>query len=137
MEFDPTTQLRSRKLRATPHRIALWEALSKKHAPATAEDMHREVDADLVTIYRNLQSLVAAGLVREVRFKDTTVRYEIVHGGHHHHIVCTGCGVVDELPECTITSLEKPVLQASEKFVSIDEHSLEFFGTCRACASLI
>jgi Fe2+ or Zn2+ uptake regulation protein len=125
--------LRKSGLRATPKRIALLSALQASRAPRTAEELHAAVKSDLVTIYRNLQSLTDAGIVNEVRFKDASVRYEFAHG-HHHHIVCTSCGVIEELEACATSSLEREALNASSRFSRIDEHSLEFFGTCTRCA---
>lgn len=125
--------LRKNGLRATPQRIALLRALERAHKPQTAEELHAKTDADLVTIYRNLQSLAAAGVVREVRFKDASVRYELSHG-HHHHIVCTSCGVIEELESCDTSSLDRQTLEASKKFSRINEHALEFFGLCKSCA---
>lgn len=127
--------LRERGLKATRGRIALLEALFDAARPVSAEDMHSRVNSvDLVTVYRTLQSLVEASVVREVRFKDSVVRYEVAESMHHHHLVCIGCGDVDELPDCNLNSLEFMALKQSKKFVSIDEHSLEFFGTCVQCA---
>ena len=126
------TILKEAKLRATPKRVALLSALQSARSPRTAEELHKAVKSDLVTIYRNLQSLVGAGIVSEVRFKDSSVRYELAHG-HHHHIVCTGCGAVEELDGCDNSPLESQALRASERFSRIEEHALEFFGVCKSC----
>ncbi len=128
--------LRARGIRPTPRRTALLDTLSRTSIPITAEMLHKCVPKmDLVTVYRTLESLVAARLVREVRFKDAIVRYEIAEEHrHHHHLVCTRCGTVDELPECDLQQLENTVLRRSKKFARVDEHSLEFFGTCVSCA---
>lgn len=126
-------QLRAKGLRATPKRILLLAALERAHKPQTAEELHAKVKSDLVTVYRNLQSLVTAGIVSEVRFKDASVRYEISHG-HHHHIVCTTCGAIEELDACPTSSLETEALRASSRFSRVEEHALEFFGVCRSCA---
>lgn len=125
--------LRKSGLRATPKRVALLTVLKGSHEPRTAEELHAKVHSDLVTIYRNLKSLVAAGIVSETRFKDSTVRYELAHG-HHHHVVCTRCGLVEELHGCNNAPLERQALHASRKFQRINEHALEFFGVCRSCA---
>lgn len=124
--------LKARGLRATPKRVALLGILQKAAHPMTAEEMHVNVRADLVTVYRNLQNLVRAGIVHEVRFKDSSVRYEFSHG-HHHHVVCTSCGIIEELAACDVSALQKNALRTSG-FSAINEHSLEFFGLCRACA---
>jgi Fe2+ or Zn2+ uptake regulation protein len=128
--------LRAKGVRPTRRRIALFDALRAYARPVAADELQVrvKVQTDLVTVYRALESFVTAGLAREVRFKDATIRYEIVEGvHHHHHVVCTGCGTVDELPNCDIRSLEKAALRTSEKFTSIHEHTLEFFGTCVSC----
>lgn len=127
--------LRKKGLRATPHRVALLGTLATANTPKTAEELFgRMKSMDLVTVYRNLESLRAAGLVNEVRFKDTNVRYEISDGdSHHHHLVCTSCGLVAELDECDLRPFEKQALKKSGKFASVEEHSLEFYGTCIAC----
>ncbi len=132
--MDGRMLLRSRKLRATPKRIRLLEVLHRLERPLAVETLHAQVKGmDLVTVYRTMQAFVRAGLVREVRFKDAVVRYEFAHGHHHHHLVCTGCGVVEEIEACDVTQLEKNVLKYSQSFTSISEHALEFFGLCKKC----
>lgn len=128
--------LRRVNIRATPRRIAILEQLLKGKRPLSAEALHARVkDADLVTIYRTLEQLHTKGIVRDIRFKDGVARYEFAHGSHHHHhLVCTKCGQIDELPECDVRSLEKTALAASKRFKSVEEHALEFFGTCVTCA---
>ncbi len=126
-------------LRATPARIALLGALATAQKPKSAEELHARVaKGDLVTVYRNVQSLVKVKAAREVRFKDGVVRYEFNDGEafHHHHVVCTRCGVIDELPHCDMPAIEKSALKAARSFSVISEHTLEFFGTCRTCAKV-
>lgn len=128
-------ELKVKGLRPTPRRLALVDALKAAKTPKTVDELRMRLkDVDLVTIYRNLQLLVEAGLVREVRFKDASVRYELAGGEHHHHLVCTSCGKVDELEGCNVSLFEKKALRQTERFATINEHSLEFFGTCVACA---
>lgn len=137
MSWKPPTSelLRGRGIRPTPRRVMLLDALIAFARPVSAEELFARVKkADLVTVYRTLESFAHSGLVREVRFKDTTVRYELAEKNHHHHLVCTNCGIVDELPECDLRSLEAAVLKRSKKFRSLEEHALEFFGTCVSCA---
>lgn len=114
--------------------MGIFEAIAVARGPISAEAIHERVDADLVTVYRTLEHFFAAGLIREVRFKDDTVRYEVAEASHHHHVVCTRCGIIDELENCNVRALEKSALGCSRRFASIDEHQLEFFGTCVSCA---
>lgn len=135
MSGQPPTEriLRNAGVRPTPRRIAVFDALAGGDV-ASADDLHKRVKSDLVTVYRALEIFVEKGLVREVRFKDGIVRYEIAKKSHHHHIVCTRCGRVDELPHCDMHTIEKQALRESRHFARVEEHSLEFFGTCTSCA---
>ncbi len=126
--------LKEKGLRATPGRLALLTTLEKTMTPISAEELHaRTGSIDIVTVYRTLQSLVQAGLAREVRFKDASVRYEYAHMTHHHHLVCTRCNSIEELPECDLSDLESTVLRNAKRFASVEEHALEFFGICTTC----
>lgn len=125
--------LASAPFRATPKRIALMAVLQKAGQPLSAEVLHSQMqEIDLVTVYRNLQEFLKAGIVHEVRFKDGIVRYELAHT-HHHHIVCTTCGLVEELDMCDV-ALEKKALKHARHFRTVSEHALEFFGVCKKCA---
>ena len=130
------TKLHAAGLRATPKRLALLAVLSSLKTPATAEEMHAKVsDMDLVTIYRNVQAFVKTGMVAEVRFRDASVRYELVHThAHHHHLVCSFCGAVEDIAACPSPQIEKEALRMSKKFRSVQNHALELFGTCVKCA---
>lgn len=138
MSWKPPTRelLRGNDIRPTPRRVALLDALITAARPIAADELHARVKkVDLVTVYRTLESFVTADLVREVRFKDDVVRYELAERAqHHHHLVCTRCNRVDELPDCNLHALEASVLKRSKNFISVDEHALEFFGTCVTCA---
>ncbi len=127
-------RLKNVGLRVTKGRLSLLSVLHTEHSPLTAQEIRRRMKSmDLVTVYRTLQAFVAAGLVQEVRLKDDSVRYECTHGGHHHHVICTECGIIDELPECHGEELQAATLHSSVHFASIHSHSLEFFGICKTC----
>ena len=132
--MEASVLLKTVGIRATPKRVALLHVLGKACEPLSAEILRSRVRGmDLVTIYRNLQEFVKTGIVQEVRFKDGIVRYEIAHT-HHHHLVCTDCGFVEEIELCDMALLEKRVLRHSRRFKVISEHALEFFGLCKKCA---
>ena len=48
----------------------------------------------IATIYRTLDLLSRMGLVSKFEFGDGKSRYELAESkkGHHHHLVCNGCG---------------------------------------------
>lgn len=134
MDTDVASLLKDVGLRATPKRAALLESLTKAATPLTAEELHRKIRGmNLVTVYRNLQSLSEAGLVRLVRFNDNIVRYESAGHGHHHHLVCNSCGTIEDIAFCPAATIEEEALRASKRFASIKTHAFELFGTCDTC----
>ena len=134
--MDNRSLLKKADLRITAPRLALIASLRDAKKPLTAEELHAKNSTyDLVTVYRTVKSLAEAALVREVRLKDASRRYEFADSEtHHHHLICSGCGFIEELPDCESTLPEKKVLRNSSRFVSVEEHVLEFFGTCKSCS---
>ncbi len=130
--------IKKSSLKATSTRVALLDTLHEAGHPMTALELRSNIkNIDLVTVYRGLRSFLQHGLVREVHLKNGPARYESAESQHHHHLVCTGCGVIDELPSCEVSELESQALKHSKRFTSISEHSLEFFGSCRACSRAV
>lgn len=129
--------LRGAGCKATISRLALVGALKVARRPLNILQMLHALKGkkiDRATVYRALKDLTAAGVVAKIDIAHHHAHYELVSGRHHHHhLVCEGCGAVEEVEEC-IGSLERKVLRVSKRFAQIDRHSLEFFGTCHACA---
>ncbi|MEK7645064.1 MAG: transcriptional repressor [Patescibacteria group bacterium] len=129
--------LRSVGCKATVSRVALLSTLKQARKPLNILQLLHHLKGekiDRATIYRALNDLGVAGLVAKIDIAHHHAHYELISGRHHHHhLVCEGCGAVEEVEEC-IGSLEKKVLRGSKRFSYIDRHSLEFFGTCHACA---
>jgi Fur family transcriptional regulator, ferric uptake regulator len=129
------TLLKNKKLRATPHRLALLLALKDHGLPVDAATLHQELvkQGSLInpaTVYRILQQLTAASLVKTVNFQDGKIRYEL-EGDHHHHLVCENCGLVAPIHEDCLAVSSRQVL-AKYGFL-INHHHLEYFGLCRLC----
>lgn len=128
-------KLRDAGMVVTQPRLLIYAALHEHRGPESAEQLYQRTDvADLVTVYRALHLFSQKGLVRAVRFKDSTTRYELATIEHHHHIVCTVCGLVEELADCLLPDVHASIASKAEKFAYVDEHSLEFYGTCTSCA---
>jgi Fe2+ or Zn2+ uptake regulation protein len=98
--------------------------------------MARELGKTLnpANIYRALEALVNSGVVRKVDFQYPYTLYELVDGDrHHHHLLCQGCGRVEDLTGCNPKRLEQTILRRSRNFKIIYSHSMEFFGRCNRC----
>ena len=135
---DYAVLLRESGLKATPRRIYLLSLLAKANKPLSAhefKDAWRQGKTDVVTLYRALEALASAGIVRRVDLQHGHTDYElVVSGEHHHHLVCTECGTIEDIEGCPAKSIEKRALAESSKFSSLQQHSLEFFGVCNICA---
>lgn len=132
-------QLRAAGFRATPGRLAVAELLEKAHHPVGTPELAMTLvprELDLTSMYRTLSSFAEKGLVQHVSIDPRFASYEWVHdeGEHHHHLICTVCGRIEEIPLCHLETLEKRVLANAPGFREITSHSLEFFGTCTSCA---
>ncbi|MDB5238754.1 MAG: Transcriptional regulator, Fur family [Candidatus Parcubacteria bacterium] len=132
---DITTLLRAKGFRATQGKIALIAALLDSPSPESIETLAGKIKGalDAANVYRSLESFVAAGLVRRIDLGNAKSYYEFaVDRKHHHHIVCTDCGRIEDVKGCS-EALDKTALKASTSFSAIQSHSLEFFGLCRPC----
>lgn len=132
------TVLREHGFRVTPSRVALLQRLAAFGTPVSvAKLLTTWNDApNQATVYRMLSDLSAVGIVKRIGSLSASSYFEYTpHKTHHHHVVCTGCGLVEDVDRCFALPVEKKVAKESTRFASIESHSLEFFGTCRQCAS--
>lgn len=84
------------------------------------------------TIYRALDTLVAAGFVRAHDFGEGFRRYEAIDpGSAHGHLVCRRCG---KLTEFALEQLERalPLLADQHGFLA-ERYQVELHGLCREC----
>ena len=66
--------------------------------------------------YRNLQLLEHAGVVHRIVTNAEFARYELAEdltGDHHHHLICTICGSVEDVPASA--GLEQSVHDAMDQ----------------------
>lgn len=86
----------------------------------------------LSTVYRTLDHLHAKGDITTRTQSDGEATYMLcVPARHHHHAICRECGRVEDV-DCSVTDRFAQSLRAHHGF-DIDEHAMEFFGTCRDC----
>ncbi len=130
--------LAGKGLRYTAERQAVVGAVFEKHRHFEADDLllwarahHPRVSR--ATIYRTLELLVSAGLVRQMTFGDKSAQhYEQVLGiPHHDHLICLSCGRVQEVFSADLER-EQDALCARHGF-DVHHHNLEVFGLCKKC----
>ena len=124
--------------RQTKQRGAVIEALRATPRFASAQELHAALRASgestgLTTVYRHLQALAADGVIDVLRADDGEALYRFcVDDGHHHHLVCRSCGTSVEVDGPAVERWAER-MAAEHGFTDV-EHTLEIFGTCRACA---
>lgn len=128
--------LRDAGLKATAPRMRVLAILHASATPLCVADIVRASSGaiDQVTVYRALDSFVAAGLVQLVELQRDRRYYELADRAHHHHLVCRSCGKTEDVDACGIERMQRALERLSRTFRSVDAHALEFFGTCNSCA---
>lgn len=128
-------QLKKHKLKATPARLRILSVLEETPRPLSIQSVREKLEdlkIDQATVYRTLNTFHMLGLVKTVDFQHGHSHYELTNRPHHHHLVCTNCGAVEDVQGCRVVPEDMQVLKRSG-FASIEDHSLEFFGTCKKC----
>jgi Fur family peroxide stress response transcriptional regulator len=124
--------------RITPQRLCIIEVLlaSKKHP--SAEEIFAHVRAispttSLATIYKTMDTLKSLGEVLELETRDNRVHFDGLRPIPHPHIICTNCGLIEDIDLPGASELNREAEHASG--FDVDEHRLEFFGLCINCKS--
>lgn len=125
------------RLRPTRSRRALLQVLKRERArQLTAQQLHQRARAiqpsiGLATVYRTLGALAEEGVVDVVSQDHGEAAYRLCSPGHHHHLICSGCGVVVEIDECDLGALERRLTRRYR--FKISEHAITLRGLCRRC----
>lgn len=131
-------QLAHAKLKKTPARLQILELFYRQSSPISVAEVFSTLQStglNAVTCYRTMTTFVEQGILRQVDLRHGHVDYELARADDdHHHLVCVRCGKMEDFEGCGLESTIKGVLRKSRSFKTVEEHALELFGTCRACA---
>ena len=134
--------------RLTRPRRAVIDALTASRVPLTIAEIHAQLGArgaHLASVYRAVHLLVRMRLVRPtdaVRPGDAargSRRYELAEQftGHHHHLICQGCGRIEDLNGCALPDVALARLtryaRRARRF-AVTDHEVRLFGLCQRCA---
>jgi len=121
----------------TVQRKTIYDLLTATQDHPTAADIIERLKAKghqfaYATVYNTLRYLTDEGLVHELKLDGDVSRYD-ARTEDHQHIVCTACGIVDEV------FIETPVewLQsiAKQTGYEIQGEQYLFKGVCAPCRS--
>lgn len=77
--------------RFSKKRQAILDVLKKQETALSAAEIHALVpDADLATVYRNLEYFVGEKVIKKLQLGTHEARFEYQHEPHHH-AVCSEC----------------------------------------------
>lgn len=132
-EKESSEQLKSRGLKITVGRLGLLDIFKHNKKPLAVKEIAKNLKGqDLVTLYRNIESLQKLGMIKQIKLKDRQAYYELFSSDHHHHIICNNCNKLVDVKIKEVT-LNKKLLHKLG-FAKVTDHSLEFFGICRSCS---
>lgn len=128
--------LAGRGYKLTRPRRAVLKVIAQADETLTPAEIHQRAQAHyartgLVTVYRTLDLLAEAGLVRKVHQPDGCHSYAAASEGHAHHLICQGCQSVVEFAECDLDDLLRAIQRRTG--YQVRGHWLELFGLCPRC----
>ncbi|MBU0580786.1 MAG: transcriptional repressor [Candidatus Margulisbacteria bacterium] len=128
--------LLSKNLRKSPIREKIIIEIFKIHEHFHIQDLLQKLkkykDVSRATVFRTIQLLIEASLVRKITNTHGHVHYEHSKGQQlHDHLVCLQCGKEIEI-NCQILEKEQNKLCKEKKFIPVN-HNLQIFGYCQNC----
>jgi len=125
-------RLEARGHRITAPRMAVVGVVASTSGHFTAEELAAKVrGVGRATIFRTLKLLVDEDLVCRVLLEDGNLHYRLGQMVHHHHLVCTQCGAVEDFTGCDVSDLIAALGQRTG--FHIESHWLELYGRCASC----
>ncbi len=124
--------LKEKELKSTPQRVAMLGILEKK-GHADIDDIYNEIKKDFVsislaTVYKNIHTMLDAGIIQEIKVPQKKSKFEITKH-KHSHFVCEKCGMVYDIDEPKKLDIELP-----EGFAP-KEAMVMLIGICKKCQS--
>jgi len=132
-------KLRPLGQRLTPRRRLLLDILRSARHPLTIHEiLERGKGLAMSSAYRNLTMLEQAGVVHRVITREDFARYELAEEltEHHHHLICSSCGLVRDMPtDVRVERVMRSVMadMAAEVFTP-ESHRIDVMGLCPDCA---
>lgn len=134
-------RLRSVGVRYTAGRKGVVDTLAACGGPRSASELYVDMAGShpISSLYRSLTVLADAGVLAPHHGSKGVTRYELAEWlqGHHHHLVCSSCGSVDdiELTPDHESAIEAVVAHAADQAgFRMAGHALEIDGHCAECA---
>ena len=131
-----TILFRERGLRVTPQRQAIFRLLHGNGEHPTVEALYELAATEmptisLKTVYQTVHDLEALGELRVLDLGTGAVRVDPNVDGDHHHMVCSECGRVRDVP---LTHGDVRLPNRFRRDFSVDAVEVIFRGRCAQCS---
>ena len=122
--------------RNTKQKDAVKHALSEATGFVSAQQLHLVLrnhgsTIGLATVYRALGDLAETGEADSLQSKDGELLYRACGTSHHHHLICRSCGKTVEIEAGKVEAWAEEV--ANSHGFTDASHTIDIFGTCKAC----
>ncbi|MBN2813145.1 MAG: transcriptional repressor [Bacteroidales bacterium] len=137
--MNATTLLHRHKLKKTPVRLGIINALQQSGTPLAEGDIRKALGDiyDRVTFYRSIQTLLLSGIVHRIVADNTTIRYALKYNTDgnkrktdHAHFFCRRCNTVVCLNEVSTRKYKVP-----EGFIA-EQCEVIIKGLCNKCSGI-
>lgn len=131
--FDELSkELKKKNIRLSHQRLKVLEYVVNHRCHPTVEQIYNELHKEIptlskTTIYNTLNTLVKAGMVKQLTIEDKESRYDI-DTKSHGHFKCESCGTIYDF-EIDIDSFYSKDL----KGFRISNKDVYFKGICQKC----
>lgn len=133
---EVSAKMRANGLRVTPQRQCIVRLLQDNYAHPTVDSLYDEAVAEMPTIslrtvYQTVHDLEALGELRLLDLGTGALRVEPNIDQLHHHLACTSCGRVVDIP------LDFPGLTVPDEHLdgfTVESVEVVFRGRCDTCS---
>jgi len=128
--------LRAKGHRLTPQRLAVLRVLAESPDHPSVEQIYDKVRRQhpmisRATVYKTVETLKGMGQVLELEFSGAGNRYDGRRVESHPHLVCRGCGRIQDLE---LPGLMREATEVAQKTgYELLGHRLDFYGLCPEC----
>lgn len=144
-EPDFPRLLRGVGLKLTKTRLGLLRLVARENRHLTADEITNGLHADgikldRVTVYRNIDRMLDAGLFVASFLPGRALRVGLCRhpdAPHHHHIVCRNCGRMAETVGCLLSDrwdLLREEMRTQTGF-DLTGHVMQYVGLCPQCSA--
>jgi len=126
--------LKSKKLRHTAEREAIFTVVCDTNDPFTPESIYQQMESinfrvSRASVYNTIELLLNAKIVVRHQFTSSIVQYELkCLAENHDHVICTYCGTVNKIKNEKISFSGHKTPKFTPEY-----HTLYIYGMCSKC----